>query len=159
MEKLSSYFRFEDALIPNTIAWIYILAAYIIGFSAIMSDALVYNLAGTVLLAHSMVISAYFIHECAHDSLFKKNRHNRLFGEIFLWISGASYSDYEAVRHKHVRHHMDRADIVSFDFRTRLLEYPKLLKVIQALEWMYIPALEIMMHALVHHLAFCQRIT
>jgi fatty acid desaturase len=154
MAKLSSYFRFEDALIPNTIAWIYILAAYIIGFYAIMSDALIYNLAGTVLLAHSMVISAYFIHECAHDSLFKKNRHNRLFGEIFLWIAGASYSDYEAVRHKHVRHHMDRADIVSFDFRTRLLEYPKLLKVIQALEWMYIPALEIMMHTLVLILPF-----
>lgn len=154
MKMLSSYFRFEDALIPNTLAWSYILAAYIIGFYAIMADALIYNLAGTVLLAHSMVISAYFIHECAHDSLFKKNRHNHLFGEIFLWISGASYSDYEAVRHKHVRHHMDRADIVSFDFRTRLLEYPKLLKVIQVLEYFYIPALEIMMHALVIILPF-----
>lgn len=154
MKTLSSYFRFEDALIPNTLAWIYIIAAYTIGFYAMMADALVYNFAGTVLVAHSMVISAYFIHECAHDSLFKKNRHNRLFGEIFLWISGASYSDYEAVRHKHVRHHMDRADIVSFDFRTRLLEYPKLLKVIQVLEWFYIPALEIMMHALVIILPF-----
>jgi fatty acid desaturase len=154
MKKLSGYFRFEDALIPNTIAWIYILATYIFGFYAIMSDALIYNLLGTVLLAHSMVISAYFVHECAHDSLFKKNRHNRFFGEIFLWIAGASYSDYEAVRHKHVRHHMDRADIVSFDFRTRLQMYPKLLKVIQVLERMYIPALEIMMHALVIILPF-----
>jgi len=154
MAKLSSYFRFEDALLPNTIAWIYILAAYIVGFYAIMSETLVYNLAGTVLLAHSMVISAYFVHECAHDSLFKKNRHNHFFGEIFLWIAGASYSEYEAVRHKHVRHHMDRADIVSFDFRTRLQMYPKLLKVIQVLEWMYIPALEIMMHALVIILPF-----
>ncbi|HSR73440.1 MAG TPA: fatty acid desaturase [Sulfurovum sp.] len=154
MEKIRSFFRFEDALIPNILAWTYMLAAYIVGFYAIMSDTLIYNLAGTVLLAHSMVISAYFVHECAHDSLFKKNRHNRLFGEIFLWISGASYSDYEAVRHKHVRHHMDRADIVSFDFRTRLETYPKLLKVIQVLEWMYIPALEIMMHALVIILPF-----
>lgn len=154
MKTLSSFFRFEDALLPNLLAWTYMLAAYIVGFYAIMSDMIIYNLAGTVLLAHSMVISAYFIHECAHDSLFKKNRHNRLFGEIFLWISGASYSDYEAVRHKHVRHHMDRADIVSFDFRTRLETYPKLLKVIQVLEWMYIPALEIMMHALVIILPF-----
>lgn len=154
MKTLSSFFRFEDALLPNLLAWTYMLAAYIVGFYAIMSDMIIYNLAGTVLLAHSMVISAYFIHECAHDSLFKKNRHNRLFGEIFLWISGASYSDYEAVRHKHVRHHMDRADIVSFDFRTRLETYPKLFKVIQVLEWMYIPALEIMMHALVIILPF-----
>lgn len=154
MKTLSSLFRFEDALIPNLLAWSYIIAAYSFGFYAIMADAIVYNLIGTVLLAHSMVISAYFIHECAHDSLFKKNRHNQFFGEIFLWIAGASYSDYEAVRHKHVRHHMDRADIVSFDFRTRLQSYPRLLKVIQVLEWFYIPALEIMMHALVIILPF-----
>lgn len=99
-------------------------------------------------------LAAYYIHECAHDSLFKKSRHNRIFGEILLWITGASYSDYEAIKHKHVRHHMDRADIVSFDFRERLLKYPKTLKIIQVLEYFYIPALEIMMHALVIILPF-----
>jgi fatty acid desaturase len=49
---------------------------------------------------------------------------------------------------------MDRADIVSFDFRERLLKYPKTLKIIQVLEYFYIPALEIMMHALVIILPF-----
>lgn len=49
---------------------------------------------------------------------------------------------------------MDRADIVSFDFRKRLLKYPKTLKIIQVLEYFYIPALEIMMHALVIILPF-----
>ena len=53
-----------------------------------------------------------------------------------------------------VRHHMDRADIVSFDFRTRLQQYPKILKLINFLEWFYIPALEIMMHGLVIVLPF-----
>jgi len=154
MKNISSLFRFDDALIPNLLAWAYILAAYILGFAAIMSETVWMNILGVVFLAHSMVIAAYFIHECAHDSLFKKSRHNRIFGEILLWITGASYSDYEAIKHKHVRHHMDRADIVSFDFRERLLKYPKTLKIIQVLEYFYIPALEIMMHALVIILPF-----
>ena len=147
-------FRFDDALIPNALAWVYMFSTYVLGFMAIVADTLWINILGVIFLAHSMVIAAYFIHECAHDSLFKKNRYNQMFGEILLWMTGASYSDYQAVRHKHVRHHMDRADIVSFDFRTRLQAYPKTLKVIEALEWMYIPALEIMMHALVIILPF-----
>ena len=154
MKDISSLFRFDDALIPNLLAWAYILAAYILGFAAIMSETVWMNILGVVFLAHSMVIAAYFIHECAHDSLFKKSQHNRIFGEILLWITGASYSDYEAIKHKHVRHHMDRADIVSFDFRERLLKYRKTLKIIQVLEYFYIPALEIMMHALVIILPF-----
>jgi len=146
--------RFDDALLPNLAAWSYLFAAYIGGFAAIMAASPWLNAIGVLLLAHGMVIAAYFIHECAHDSLFRNPRHNRLFGELLLWICGASYSDYKAIQHKHVRHHMDRADIVSFDFRTRLQQYPKALKLIQTLEWFYIPALEIMMHALVIVLPF-----
>jgi len=128
--------------------------AYLFGLTAILADALWINILGVLFLAHSMVIAAYFIHECAHDSLFKKNRYNQMFGELLLWMTGSSYSDYKAVRHKHVRHHMDRADIVSFDFRTRLQAYPKVLRFIEILEWFYIPALEILMHALVIILPF-----
>lgn len=146
--------RFHDALLPNLAAWTYMMTAYVSGFAAIMAGSPWLNAAGVLLLAHGMVIAAYFIHECAHDSLFMTQRDNRLFGELLLWICGATYSDYEAIRHKHVRHHMDRADIVSFDFRTRLLAYPKLLRLIRVLEWFYIPALEIMMHALVIVLPF-----
>lgn len=154
MNAVSSLFRFNDALIPNLTAWVYMFTAYISGFSALMADALWINLLGVVVLAHAMIIAAYFIHECAHESLFKKSSYNRLFGELLLWICGSSYSDYKAITHKHVRHHTDRADIVSFDFRTRLQAYPKTLKLIQYLEWFYIPVLEIMMHALVIILPF-----
>lgn len=133
------------------------LAAYIFGFMMIVSDALWLNLLGVIILAHSMVIAAYFIHECAHESLFRKSLYNRLLGEVLLWMSGSSYSDYRAIQHKHVRHHMDRADIVSFDFRTRLQQYPKTLQIINTLEWFYIPALEIMMHGLVIVLPFVKK--
>jgi len=154
MKTAARLFRYEDALLPNALAWAYMFSAYIFGFVAILSDLLWFNVLGVIFLAHSMVIAAYFIHECAHDSLFKNNRHNQMFGELLLWMTGASYSDYKAIRHKHIRHHMDRADIVSFDFRTRLQAYPKILKLIEVLEWFYIPALEIMMHALVIILPF-----
>ncbi len=157
MKTAAKFFRFDDALLPNLLAWGYMFSAYIFGFAAILTDALWLNVLGVLFLAHSMVIAAYFIHECAHESLFKKSRHNQLFGELLLWLSGASYSDYKAIQHKHVRHHMDRADIVSFDFRTRLQQYPKILKLINTLEWFYIPALEIMMHGLVLVLPFIKK--
>ncbi len=154
MKTAAKLFRFDDALFPNLLAWGYMFSTYFFGFAAILADSPWLNAAGVLLLAHSMVIAAYFIHECAHESLFRKSRHNQIFGELLLWLTGASYSDYKAVQHKHVRHHMDRADIVSFDFREKLLAYPKFLKTLQILEWMYIPALEIMMHALVIILPF-----
>lgn len=154
MKTAKRLLRFDDALLPNLAAWTYMLGAYLFGFAAIMAASPWLNAAGVLLLAHGMVIAAYFIHECAHDSLFTDARDNRRFGEVLLWICGASYSDYEAIKHKHTRHHMDRADIVSFDFRERLPYYPKLLKTIQVLEWFYVPALEIMMHALVVILPF-----
>jgi len=119
-----------------------------------LADSLPQNILGTLFFAHAMVIAAYLIHECAHNSLFRKNRYHPWFGEILLWICGASYSQYEDVRHKHVRHHTDRADIVSFDYREKILAYPRLLKFIYILEWLYIPAMEVVMHLLVIILPF-----
>ncbi len=151
---MAGVFRYEDALWPNLLAMLYVLAAYLGGLAMMLSAAPLFNLMGVLLFAHGLVIAAYLVHECAHNSLFRKNRYHRWLGELLLWICGASYSDYEDVRHKHVRHHTDRADIVSFDYRKRITAYPRLLKTIYLLEWLYIPAMEIVMHALVIILPF-----
>mgnify|MGYP000449935132 CR=1 FL=1 len=37
-------------------------------------------LAATLLLAHAMVIAAYLIHECAHNLVFSRARHNAALG-------------------------------------------------------------------------------
>jgi fatty acid desaturase len=58
------------------------------------------------------------------------------------------------LRHKHFRHHLERADVVGFDYRQRITRYPTLVKVIAMLEWAYIPAVEILLHALVILLPF-----
>ena len=79
MKTLNSLFPFQDALIPNLSAWVYILFTYVFGFAAIMAHSILLNALGVILLAHSMIISAYFIHECAMIHFLKK-RHNRFFG-------------------------------------------------------------------------------
>ncbi|WP_028485935.1 fatty acid desaturase [Thiomicrorhabdus chilensis] len=149
-----SIWRYEDSMLPNLLALSYIVLAYGLGLYGILSPLLWLNLLAVPLLAHSMVMAAYFIHECAHESVFKDRRHNRWLSELLLWVCGSSYSDFDDIKRKHNRHHSDRADIVSFDFRPRLMAYPKTLKFIQALEWAYIPALEVLMHALVIVLPF-----
>ncbi|MFW2372278.1 MAG: fatty acid desaturase family protein [Gammaproteobacteria bacterium] len=150
-------FRYRDALRPNLFALSYVMAAYVSGLALILVKPLWLNLTGMLLLAHAMVIAAYLVHECAHNSIFRKNRYHRWLAEVLLWICGASYSDYNDIRHKHVRHHVDRADVVSFDYRVSIRQYPKLLKLIQGLEWMYIPAVEIVMHILVIILPFIKQ--
>jgi fatty acid desaturase len=147
-------FRHEDAFLPNLVAFAYVITTYVGGFALIVSDDVFANILGTFILAHSMVIAAYLIHETAHMSLFRDKKHNQRYAELLLWVTGSSYSHFEDIRNKHNRHHIDRADIVSFDFRPILAQHPKFLKLIKTLEWAYIPALEILMHALVIVLPF-----
>ncbi|WP_321322772.1 fatty acid desaturase [Thiomicrorhabdus sp.] len=154
MTQKTKYFRHQDALIPTVIALTYVITTYILGFGLLLAEPFYANIIGIPILAHSMVIAAYLIHEAAHSSVFKDKKHNRWFAESLLWITGNSYSNFDDIQRKHNRHHSDRADIVSFDFRPILEKHPQLLKVIKTLEWMYIPALEILMHALVLILPF-----
>ena len=148
------FFRHDDALFPTLFALLYVVSTYFMGFGLMLSESLWFSLVGIILLAHAMVIAAYLIHEAAHFSIFKNKKHNRWFAEFLLWITGNSYSNFEDIQRKHNRHHSDRADIVSFDFRPILEKHPIVLKAIKTLEWFYIPALEVLMHLLVLMLPF-----
>ena len=154
---MSDLFKKEEAFWPNLIAFTYIAAGYFSGLFLMLSPSGLLNAIGVFLFTHTMVIAAYMIHECAHHSLFRNKNYHRRLGEILLWICGASYSDFDSIRHKHMRHHTDRADVVSFDYRVKMLEYPKLLRMIQFFEWMYIPAMELVMHALVILMPFVKK--
>jgi fatty acid desaturase len=132
----------------------YISVGYFLGWLLFFADNVLLSLPGILLLAHSMVIAAYMIHECAHNTIFANNRWNANLGRVLMWFTGSCYGTYEEIRHKHFRHHVDRADVVAFDYRARLKKYPKLVKLLHFLEWLYIPALEILMHLLVLILPF-----
>lgn len=146
--------RYDDGFWPNTIALAYVLGGYAGGLALITRDSLALGLAGSLLLAHALVIAAYLLHECAHNTIFRDNRLNARLGGLLSWLVGSAYGDYEGIRRKHFRHHVDRADIVAFDFRTHLRRRPRLLRTIRGLEWAYVPAVDLLMHALVILLPF-----
>jgi len=146
--------RYKDGFLPNLSALFYVVVTFFGGWALFFTDKVFLYPFGILLLAHGMVIAAYLIHECAHNTIFTDNKWNAKFGRILMWFTGACYGTYEEIRHKHFRHHVDKADVVSFDYRTRLAQHPILVKSMQTLEWLYIPAVEIMMHILVLTLPF-----
>lgn len=141
--------KYKDGLWPNFFSLLYILLAYCCGIYLITTDLILLNFCGSLILAHSMVIAAYMVHECAHNTVFSSNSANARLGSFLNWINGACYGSYEDIRKKHFRHHIDRADVVAFDYRPRFAAHPVFMKIMQVLEWFYIPAVEIVMHLLV----------
>ncbi|MDP2227323.1 MAG: fatty acid desaturase [Moraxellaceae bacterium] len=142
-------FRYRDGVWPNTLALSYAVAGYAAGMALITRDSVWLNAAGSVWLGHAMVIAAYLIHECAHNTIFSRNEDNARLGRLLNWLTGACYGRYDVIRRKHFRHHVDRADVVAFDFRERIRRHPLAVRLVHALEWLYVPAQDIYMHALV----------
>jgi fatty acid desaturase len=156
-ELLNIKLRHNDALLPTAAALLYILAMYCGGFYLLIQAGWWSWPVGILAVAHAMVIAAYMVHECAHNAVFKEMRHNAALGRALLWISGACYGDYEAIRHKHMRHHIDRADVIAVDYRELLQRYPLLQRLLVALEAIYIPAIDCLMHGLVITLPFTNK--
>ncbi len=129
-------------------ALLYSILAYAIGLIGLFHENLVLNFIAMILLAHGMVIAAYLVHECGHNTVFKKNEDNARLGSILTWICGASYGTFEDIRYKHFRHHVDNDDVVWFDYEKFLTDRPLLLRTVKTLEWFYIPAHDLVMHGL-----------
>jgi fatty acid desaturase len=111
------------------------------------SSNIAFNIVGLLLCTHTMVLAAYLIHEAAHQTLFVTTRLNHWAGEAMNFIAGSCYASFERIRQMHIRHHLDRADLVCFDFKSFMLQHPAVMHTVRALEWAYIPAAEILMHA------------
>ncbi|MGE4483355.1 fatty acid desaturase family protein [Acidocella sp.] len=147
---MAALFRYPGSAKYNFAALVYALLCYGAGLLFITRHNLALNVAGTLLLAHALVVCAYFIHEFAHGSIFAKMSRNDLGGEIMAWITGACFASYAGLKEKHLRHHADRLDVTTFDYREILRHWPAWMRnVVLALEWAYIPAVELLMHALV----------
>jgi len=130
----------------NGAALLYSVSAYGIGFYGLFRPEWVINVAATLLLAHAMTISAYLIHECGHQLVFKRGKDNAALGRVMSWMCGAAYGTYEDMRYKHFRHHVDNDDVVWFEYEEYFEKHPVLLKITQVLEWFYIPAHDLIMH-------------
>ena len=64
--------RYDDGLLPNLLALSYAFGGYVVGLLLMLQDAWWLNAAGVLWLAHAMVIAAYLLHECAHNTLFRR---------------------------------------------------------------------------------------
>ena len=147
---LSAYkqlWRERNGVVPNTLALFYGIFGHILAIFLLLQSSWVSLLAGTILAAHSLVICAYLVHEAAHMTLLSAKKHNEIMGEILLWLVGAAYASFSRVRHMHIRHHQDHADVSCFDYQVFLKRMPRWFqKTVYALEWAYIPAVELIMH-------------
>lgn len=145
---MQTKFRHADGLLPTLAALSYGAGAWVLGLWLCTVPSLWLNGAGVLLLCHALVISAYLLHECAHNSVFAASAHNARLGLALAWQTGACYSAYEALREKHFRHHIDNADVVALDHRRWLQRHPRIRRLVIMLEWAYVPALDLLMHAL-----------
>ncbi len=132
----------------------YVVVGYVLGFAGLFDNRWPVNLLATLLLAHSMTIAAYLIHECGHNLVFAHSRHNATLGRFMSWICGAAYGTYEDMRYKHFRHHVDNDDVVWFDYDRFFEQHPLVTRVIRVLEWSYIPAHDLLMHAVMVFTSF-----
>jgi len=132
----------------HTGALLYALTTYGVGWWLLFSGGLVSFLPGVLLLGHGMIIAAYMIHECAHNTVFTVNRHNNQLASLLGWICGSCYGTVADIRTKHFRHHVENDDVVWFDYEAFFRHHPRVYRVTIFLEWLYIPAHCILMHAI-----------
>lgn len=147
-------FKETRGAVCHGLALTYALVGYGLGLAGLFSANLLVNLFATLWLAHAMVIAGYLLHECAHNTVFKRNEHNARLGKLLTWVTGSCYGTYEDIRFKHFRHHVDNADVIWFEHDQWLARHPRVLKTIEALEWLYIPAHDLLMHAVMVLSAF-----
>ena len=120
----ASLFRSPRGTLPNLLALGWTLLAYPLGIVLLMAAPWWANLAGVLVTAHALVFAAYYIHEFAHHSIFRSPAANQRWGVLMTWLTGACYATFDALRRKHMRHHLDRADVLTFDYKA-FLEHPR----------------------------------
>ena len=152
---MTNAFKNVESILPNSLAFGFAIFGYALGVLMLFSSHWLINALGVLLTSQSLIVSAYLVHEFSHWSIFKTPETNLRWGIIMSWINGSCYSTFEEIRSKHMHHHVDRADVLTFNVQHLMRDMPSFARnLIKLLEWMYIPALEILMHFLVIILPF-----
>lgn len=155
MTNISKYFRYRDGVAPNIAALSATLLGYPTGVALLTHPSWIAKVIGFMMVSITLIWSAYFIHEFAHQSIFKTGAANARWGVLMSWINGSCYALFDDMRRKHMRHHVERADVIAFDVQAFLRARPAWQrKLVLALEWAYFPAVEFIMRAFVVSLPF-----
>jgi fatty acid desaturase len=135
---------------PNVAVIAYTLIGWPLGIWLLARPDVWCNGLGVLLTAHTLVYSAYLIHDCAHHAVFATAKRNDRLGVMLSWINGACLANYSRLKRKHLRHHSDRLDVVTFDYRAALHRAPAWLRrSALALEWAYVPSVEFLMRGMI----------
>ncbi len=147
-------FRDREAAAANLSVLLWTSTGWLASFALMAASSAALDVLGTLLCVHTMILGAYLVHEAAHQTLFARPGANTAAGEAMSFIAGSSYASFARIRHMHIRHHVERADLTCFDFLGLLRRRPALLRALQILEWAYVPASELLMHAQVRFRPF-----
>lgn len=135
---------------PNLLVMSYTLLGWPFGIWLLTRPQIWLNAAGVVQTAHVLVYSAYLIHDCVHHAIFASRSANDRLGVVMSWINGACLATYARLKKKHLRHHSDRLDVVTFDYRGALQRAPGWVRRgVVALEWGYVPAVELLIRGMI----------
>ena len=135
---------------PSLAAVAYTLLAWPLGIALLLREEIWLNAVGVLLIAHALVYSAYLIHDCVHHAVFATSSGNDRLGVLMSWINGACVASYARLKKKHLRHHADRLDVVTFDYRAALNGAPGWVRRgVLALEWAYVPAVDFLIRGMI----------
>lgn len=152
---MAAIFRYPDGVWPNVAALGFTLVGYTAGMVMIGAQAWWVNAVGLLWLTQALIWSAYYIHELAHNAIFRVQATNERWGTLMTWLNGSCYAPFAHMRRKHMRHHVERADVITFDVQKFLRASPAWLRnSVLALEWAHFPAVEYLMRGFVIALPF-----
>src|SRR5260370_22506529 len=143
-------FRDREGALATAVVLGWPCAGWLGSFALMGAHAVILNIAGVLLCAHTMIIAAYLVHEAAHQTLFAAHRANAFAGEVMNFIAGSAYASFERIRHMHIRHHLDLADLTFFFFKGLIQGRPGVIRNLQILEWDHVTA-----HVLLMTLQIC----
>jgi len=140
--------RYADGVWPNRLALAYVVGGQATALALFAAaPAWGARLVGVLLAAHSLPIATYLVHECIHESIFRDKRRNARLGAALAWLAGGGAAGYERLRRKHLHHHLDRVDPSAFDHHAVFAAHPTTHLAIVALEWLHVPALDLLLRA------------
>ncbi len=125
----------------NGLALSYVIGGYGLAIFCIAADAWWLNGLGVVLLTHTLLWAAYFVHEFMHAAIFKSLKLNVLGGKLMVFLTGSCYCRYRPLANYHMMHHKNRADFSAFsiaDFLNTLPGWAR--QIVVSLEALYFPA-------------------
>lgn len=138
------WFKNPDGLLPGVLLLSYLFLVYPLAIYGLSSPA--WFLLSLLFMVNVLVLSAYLLHDCLHNNIFSSPIGNERLGKLLAWLVGAVYSPYALLREKHLRHHVERADVLAVDYQQILLNYPLLDRCVRWATFCYFPAVELLMH-------------